>query len=59
MGNCVFLITFGRTRGSEAREEKEAVREAFELREAFEAEVREDFLCGTAGVNWSLGRFNQ
>jgi len=42
---------FGRTRGSEAREEKEAVREAFELREAFEAEVSEDFLCGTDGVN--------
>ena len=48
---CVFSITFGRTRGSEEREEKEAVREAFELREAFEAEVSEDFLCGTDGVN--------
>lgn len=53
---------FGRTRGSEEREEKDAVREAFELREAFEAElredfeaeVREDFLWGTDGVNWSL-----
>ena len=50
---CVFSITFGRTRGSEEREEKEAVREALEgeLREVFEAEVSEDFLCGTDGVN--------
>ena len=54
---CLHASTFGRTRGREAREEKEAVREAFELREAFEvreafeAEVSEDFLCGTAGVN--------
>ena len=59
MGVCIFSSTFGRTRGREEREEKEAVREAFELREAFEAEVSEDFLCGTDGVNWSLGRFNQ
>ena len=42
------------------------MREAFELREAFEAElsedfeaeVREDFLWGTDGVNWSLGWVN-
>ena len=42
------------------------MREAFELREAFEAElredfeaeVREDFLWGTVGVNWSLGWVN-
>ena len=63
------MITFGRTRGSEEREEKEAVREAFEaeLREAFEAEFREaleaevseDFLWGTEGVNWSLRWVNQ
>ena len=33
-------VTFGRTRGREEREEKEAVREAF--------------LSGTEGVNWSL-----
>ena len=61
------MITFGRTRGREEREEKEAVREAFEgelrevfeaeLREDFEAEVREDFLWGTDGV--SLGWVNQ
>ena len=42
----VLLITFGRTRGSEEREEKEALREAFEaeFKEAFEAEVSDDFL---------------
>ena len=53
MSVCVFSSTFGRTRGSEEREEKEAVREALEgeLREVFEAEVSEDFLCGTDGVN--------
>lgn len=45
---------FGSTRGSEDREEKEAVREAFELSEAFELAVSEDFLCGTDGVNCSL-----
>ena len=42
----LLLITFGRTRGSDEREEKEAVREAFEaeFKEAFEAEVSDDFL---------------
>ena len=55
-----FSITFGRTIGSEEREEKEAVREGFELRieafefelrELFEADVSEDFLCGTDGLS--------
>ena len=42
----VLSITFGRTRGSEEREEEEALREAFEaeFKEAFEAEVSDDFL---------------
>ena len=47
------ITLLGRTRGREDREEKEALREALdvELREVFEAEVSEDFLGGTDGLN--------